>query len=157
MIAEEIRGAFGEEGDITVSSTQQLVNLNAVINETLRLDPPVGTGGTYISYKHFAAKRRAYSFYLHGTFLPGRFIDAWEGDGMAGFNPVGAGRNSCIGVKSAYAEMQVVLTRLVWGFDMRVDDEERGSDCVEQATYIFRDNKASRPALIEHSTYARSM
>lgn len=156
-LVSEIRYAFEKEGDITVASTQNLTYLNAVINETLRLDPPVVigvprvtpspgsmicgrwvSGGTYVSYNQFAANRQAYNFHSPNTFLPERFIDACERDDMAGFNPFGAGRNSCIGVKLAYAEMRVVLARLVWGFDVQLEGEG-GWEWGEQETYIFWD------------------
>ncbi|KAH3970332.1 hypothetical protein HBH52_168760 [Parastagonospora nodorum] len=159
-LVSEIRGAFAEERDITVASTQHLIYLNAVINETLRLDPPVVTGvprvtpspgsiicgrwvsaGTYVGYNQFAANRQGYNFHLPNTFLPERFIEMDGRDDMAGLNPFGAGRNSCIGVKLAYAEMRVALAKLIWVFDVRLDKEDGGWTWGEQETYIFWDKK----------------
>lgn len=38
-----------------------------------------------------------------------------------GFTPFGAGRGSCIGKYLAYQEMSIVLARLIWTFDIRLD------------------------------------
>jgi cytochrome P450 len=43
-LTHEIRSAFGSESDITSATTGNLPYLNAVINETLRLDPPTTIG-----------------------------------------------------------------------------------------------------------------
>jgi cytochrome P450 len=43
-LTREIRGAFKTEHDITIATTGSLTYLNAVINETLRLDPPTTIG-----------------------------------------------------------------------------------------------------------------
>ncbi|EHK45806.1 uncharacterized protein TrAtP1_012868 [Trichoderma atroviride] len=38
-----------------------------------------------------------------------------------GFTPFGAGRSGCIGKHLAYQEMSIVLARLIWLFDIRLD------------------------------------
>lgn len=43
-LCKEIRGAFKEEKDITYEKLSELVYLNAVIEEGLRIHPPVPTG-----------------------------------------------------------------------------------------------------------------
>ncbi|KAM0177897.1 hypothetical protein ACHAPF_003863 [Botrytis cinerea] len=40
------------------------------------------------------------------------------------FTPFGTGRTSCIGKYLAYQEMEVVLARLIWEFDMRLSVQE---------------------------------
>lgn len=163
-LSSEIRGAFEKESDITIASTTSLPYLDAVINEALRLDPPVVIGvpricpppgaqicsryvpaGTYVTYNQFAANRQAYNFHLPNSFVPERFLKRDERDNMEGFMPFAVGRHSCIGMKLAYAEMRVVLARLVWGFDIKLRDEggEKGGrwDWGRQKTFIFWDKE----------------
>jgi cytochrome P450 len=159
-LVSEIRSTFEKEKDITVSSTQNLPYLNAVINETLRLDPPVVIGvprvtpspgsmicerwvpgGTYVTCNQYAANRQAYNFHLPNSFVPERFINADKRDNMAGFMPFGAGRNNCIGMKLAYAEMRVTLARLVWGFDVSLEEGGERWDWGRQRTFVFWDKK----------------
>lgn len=56
-----------------------------------------------------------------------------------GFTPFGAGRSGCIGKHLAYQEMSIVLARLIWLFDIRLDpssnlgegvgDAKEGREC----------------------------
>jgi cytochrome P450 len=164
-LATEIRTNFEKESDITVASTQHLQYLNAAINETLRLDPPVVIGvpricphggaqicnryvpaGTYVTYNQFAANRQSYNFHLPNSFVPERFLQKDSRDNMEGFMPFAAGRHSCIGMKLAYAEMRVALAKLIWTFDMRLAEgmeSEFGGrwDWGKQRTFIFWDKK----------------
>lgn len=43
----------------------------------------------------------------------------------------------CIGMKMAYSEMRVILSRLLWSFDLALADEKDRWDWGEQKTYIF--------------------
>jgi cytochrome P450 len=167
-LVSEIRSAFPHESDITVASTQHLPYLNAVINETLRLDPPVVIGvpricpkagaqicnryvpaGTYVTYNQFAANRQAYNFHLPNSFVPERFLEKDEQDNFEGWMPFATGRHSCIGMKLAYAEMRVALAKLIWTFDLALanegglQDEWSGRwDWGRQRTFIFWDKAA---------------
>jgi len=60
----------------------------------------------------------------------------WGKDNLAVFQPFLVGRHMCIGHKFAWAEMRLVLARLLYAFDMSlagstVDDWE------QQKTFIF--------------------
>jgi cytochrome P450 len=156
-LQQEIRHTFKDEKDITIASTGNLTYLNAVIQEGLRLDPPVVIGvprvapvkgamvcnrwvpgGTYVTYNQFAANRQTYNFRYPNSFIPERFLDpGLKGDNMASFQPFQMGRHVCIGVKLAYAEMRVILARLLWSFDIKLAEEGDRWDWGEQQTYIF--------------------
>jgi cytochrome P450 len=156
-LQQEIRHTFEHEKDIAIASTGNLTYLNAVINEGLRLDPPVVIGvprvapvngamvcnrwvpgGTYVSYNQFAANRQSYNFRHPNSFIPERFLDpGLKGDNMASFQPFQMGRHVCIGAKLAYAEMRVVLARLLWSFDLKLVEDRDRWDWGEQKTYIL--------------------
>lgn len=155
-LTQEIRSTFPNEEAITMSSTKNLAYLNAVIDEGLRLDAPVviGTprltpaagsmvcnrwvsGGTYVAYNQFPANRQSYNYSSPNSFIPERFIEPRKSDDMSGFQPFGIGRHSCLGMKLAYAEMRVVLARLVWGFDLKLADNGDKWDWGRQNTHIF--------------------
>jgi cytochrome P450 len=61
---------------------------------------------------------------------------------MAGFKPFGVGRHQCIGMKLAWAEMRVVVARVLWQFDIKLAEERDVWDWGEQATYIFWEKRA---------------
>ncbi|RFU74504.1 benzoate 4-monooxygenase cytochrome p450 [Trichoderma arundinaceum] len=50
-----------------------------------------------------------------------------------GFTPFGAGRGSCIGKYLAYQEMSIVLARLIWLFDIRLDPSSNMGEGVGDA------------------------
>ncbi len=55
---------------------------------------------------------------------------------MASFQPFNVGRHQCIGLKLAYAEMRIVVARVVYSFDLRLADDKDRFDWGEQNTYI---------------------
>ncbi|KAF1358443.1 cytochrome P450 [Lizonia empirigonia] len=153
-IASSLTAIFRElvEEDLTIASTSHLPYLNAVINEGLRLDPPVvltpprvvPTGGdtvcgryvpagTYVAYNQYSANRQEYNFHLPNTYLPERFLSSTpphefseckNKDDMASFQPFSVGRHQCIGLKLAYAEMRIIVARVLWSFDIQLADPE---------------------------------
>lgn len=129
-LQSELRQTFPSEEDITIASTTHLPYLNAVIKEGLRLDPPVVIGvprvvprggalicnkyvsaGTYVTYNQFSANRQSYNFRWPNTFMPERFLEQNEGDDLKGYQPFGMGRNVCLGMKLAMAELRVTVAR----------------------------------------------
>jgi cytochrome P450 len=50
-----------------------------------------------------------------------------------GFTPFGAGRSGCIGKYLAYQEMSIVLARLIWLFDIRLDPSSNMGEGVGDA------------------------
>lgn len=172
----EVRRAFLAEDEITISSTsdpQKLRNLNAVIREGLRLNPPVVIGiprivpeggsdvcgkwvpggvgrviflpsrpltslQTYVTYNQYPANRQHYNFQHPDQFIPDRFLHPRPQDKMESLRPFSAGRHNCIGMNLANAEMRLVLTRLLWAFDLRLTDPADQWDWGKaQNTYVL--------------------
>ncbi|KAF1931191.1 benzoate 4-monooxygenase cytochrome P450 [Didymella exigua CBS 183.55] len=149
-LTTELRTTFSSEDEIRIDPTMYLPYLDAVINEGLRLNPPVAIGAppkvvpkggdtTYVSYNQFAANRQAYNFHLPNTFLPERFLASHNHpkDDMTSFNPFSVGRHQFIGLKLAYAEMRIIVARMIFAFDLKLADEKDRFDWGEQETYIF--------------------
>ncbi|KAF2475254.1 cytochrome P450 [Lindgomyces ingoldianus] len=156
-LTQEIREAFQEESQITIASTRDLPYMNAVINEGLRLDPAVVVGvprvvpkggdticgkwvseGTYVAFNQFSANRLERNFHYPNSFIPERFLTKSLGrDDLSTFQPFGIGRHSCIGMKLAYAEMRLIIARLLYSFDLTLADEKDRWDWGGQATYMF--------------------
>ncbi|KAK5627845.1 hypothetical protein RRF57_003560 [Xylaria bambusicola] len=61
-------------------------------------------------------------------FAPERFLgdERYKNDQLDAMQPFGVGPRNCIGQNLAYAEMRLVLAKLVYNFDMRIADEARG-------------------------------
>ncbi|KAJ5090223.1 hypothetical protein N7532_008907 [Penicillium argentinense] len=131
-LAKEIRGAFNKPSDIKLAAITELPYLNAVLTETLRIYPPIPSmlprivpdGGAYID----------------GEFVPAgsaRFID----DNKEAFQPFSYGPRNCLGQHLANAEMRLIMTKLLWHFDLDLLEECRNWSV--QKTYSLW----SRPAL----------
>lgn len=56
---------------------------------------------------------------------------------MPSFQPFGVGRHSCIGMNLAYAEMRLIIARLLFVFDIKLRDENDRWDWGTQNTYLF--------------------
>ncbi|KAK6823491.1 cytochrome P450 [Apiospora arundinis] len=142
-LVAEIRSSFASEGEINMRSTRALPYLLACIEETLRIFPPasetpprISPGceiagkfipqGTYITVYQWATYHNPTNFADPETFIPERWLpeahplyDArFESDNKAAFKPFSAGPRDCIGKNLAYAEMRLVVARLLWNFDI---------------------------------------
>lgn len=105
------------------------------------------TNQTYVAYNQYSANRQEYNFHLPNTFLPERFFSSETGlkpspynnnkDDMASFQPFSIGRHQCIGMKIAYAEMRIIVARVLWEFDIKLADQQDRFDWGEQETYIL--------------------
>ncbi|KAI0142977.1 cytochrome P450 [Xylariaceae sp. FL1272] len=146
LLAEEIRGKFPASEDITLDALQHLPYLNSVINEGLRLCPPIPwmlprvvpdkgevvcgvwlPGGTQVSIQVYTMNRDPKLFYESTSFLPERWLPEETNDPKSpfyhdqrdGFQPFSVGPRSCMGVHLAKAEMRLILAKLIWHFDFK--------------------------------------
>ena len=146
-LVSEVRGAFESEDQITLTSVNRLPYMLAVLKESLRRYPPIAgvaprkvpRGGAVIAGKavpqgttvgvwHWAINHDPMYFTDPYKFDPDRFIGGSKGakyseDRPEVLNPFLLGPRNCIGQNLAYAEMRLILARLVWNFDMKLCDE----------------------------------
>jgi cytochrome P450 len=110
--------------------------LEQVMNETLRLYPPVHLGSRiaardleFQGFPILAGRRVVYSIYLThrserywhnpGAFIPERFSPAHSHTLIPyTFLPFGGGPRNCIGMAFAQVEVKVVLARILQRFDL---------------------------------------
>jgi cytochrome P450 len=128
------------DGVPTLESVAHLTYLDQVINETMRLYPPIHIGNrmaaTDLSFKGYqipAGTRVVYSIYLThrhraywpspDQFDPGRFsAEANKKRAPYTYLPFGGGPRNCIGAAFAQVEAKVVLSRIIQRYDFRLDD-----------------------------------
>ncbi|TKA54702.1 hypothetical protein B0A55_12114 [Friedmanniomyces simplex] len=141
----EITAAFGSETKITIASTHNLEFMDAVINESLRLYPPVAItmprrtplggetidgiyvpGGMTVGVHHFSCYRHPENFYRSNDFLPERFLTAnrdlapFQEDNRACLQPFSFGPRGCLGKNLARAEMRLALAKLLFRFAVKL-------------------------------------
>ncbi|KAK0614969.1 cytochrome P450 [Bombardia bombarda] len=145
-LTNEVRRRFksGNESDMTLDSLRNLPYLNAVLSEGLRLCtpipwvlprvvPPGGAticgvslpGGTPVSIQAYAMNRDPALFRHADSFLPERWLSEAATDEESPFfsdrreamQAFSLGARSCMGQHLAWAEMRLILARLLWSFD----------------------------------------
>lgn len=142
-INEEVRSTFQSEDQIDMLSVQNLKYLSAVLDESLRLYPPVpsssprmiGEGGdkiigefipegTTMDVWQWAVYHNPDHFAMAEEFIPERWLDdpRFAGDAKRALQPFSIGPRNCIGKNLAYAEMRLILARLIWNFDLRATE-----------------------------------
>ncbi|KAH9897354.1 cytochrome P450 ClCP1 [Xylariomycetidae sp. FL2044] len=167
-LVEEVRGTFKTDEEISLSSVGSLTYMLACLNESLRLYPPVPFGlprvvpkggatiagtfvpeGTPVAVWQWAVNHDSRFWTDPYRFAPERFMGdaAFKGDRLDAMQPFSYGPRNCIGKNLAYAEMRLILAKIVFNFDMNIDDSSR--------TWL-EDNKAhvlwDKPSLNVHLT-----
>nr|ACH72905.1 AflG [Aspergillus ochraceoroseus] len=166
-LTERVRSQFARAADIDAQTVTQVEGLQAVLEESLRLYPPVPMqsnrivppqgaqiagmwvpGGvslqqTSVAVQQFVACRSADNFHRPNEFLPQR----WQGQGefandrREASQPFSIGPRNCIGRQLAYAEMRLILVHVLWHFNLRLD-QGRMKDAdwlAEQGIWILWD------------------
>ena len=123
----------------TIENTVPLRYLESVIDETLRMYPPIHLGTRRIlsdlqfqGYDLPVGRRANYSIYLThrnpehwpdpGVFNPDRFLHENErGRQPYTYLPFGGGPRNCIGAAFAQVEAKIVIARLIQTFDFTLD------------------------------------
>ncbi|KAE8153754.1 benzoate 4-monooxygenase cytochrome P450 [Aspergillus avenaceus] len=143
-LVEEIRGAFNQESEINIHSIAKLQYLHAVLEESLRVYPPVPAilprtvpkGGAFINGRHvpegtsvsmayFSAFRAKSNFVDPDSFIPERWLEnrdpRFEFDKREALQPFSYGPRNCLGKNLAYTEMRLIMTRILWNFDLSLE------------------------------------
>lgn len=102
---------------------------------------------TFVVVNQYPLYRSPLVFRNPDTFLPERFLpnttnnnnEANTASETEAFQPFSLGRHQCIGQRLAWAELRLVIAKLLWSFDIAFHDEARhkGRDFVMQKTFIF--------------------
>ncbi|KAJ5672847.1 hypothetical protein N7507_001974 [Penicillium longicatenatum] len=161
-LSKEVREAFTTEEDITFLSVARLPYLNAVIEESLRMYPPAPAigprvvpdkgafvcgefipGKTSVSVAHYSAFRGASNFAEPDSFLPERWLrdnddERFRNDKREALQPFSLGPRACIGRNLAYAEMRLILCKMLWHFDLSL--HPRTNDWDIARSYIVWEN-----------------
>lgn len=170
-LALEVRGQFKSSDEITLTSVNSLSYMLAVLNESLRHYPPVAISaprvvpaegaeiagcqippGTVVGVWQWAMYHDSTMFADPHRFDPERFVQSGKGSGskyaddrLDCVNPFLVGPRNCIGQTLAYAEMRLVLARLIWEFDIAICEESKGW-LEDQRNYVLWD----KPVLNVH-------
>ncbi|PYI09335.1 benzoate 4-monooxygenase cytochrome P450 [Aspergillus sclerotiicarbonarius CBS 121057] len=147
-LVAEIRGAFETCEQIEISSLTRLPYLNAVLQETLRIYPPVAVtlprvvpangatidgqfvpAGVTVGVNHFACYHDPQNFDRPLDFLPERWLpecqEAFVDDHRGCFQPFSFGPRNCLGKNLAWAEMRLIAAKLLFRFELELSEESR--------------------------------
>ncbi|KAF2462739.1 cytochrome P450 monooxygenase-like protein, partial [Lindgomyces ingoldianus] len=159
-LQEEIRITFRDESEMTFAALSQLKIMNAIIQETFRMYPSVPTtlprlttkqgaviSNTYIppncsvGVAQYPAYRSSRNFTDPDTYAPERFLGdpKYQNDNLSVIQPFSVGPRNCLGQGLAYAEIRTILARLIWHFEMEL--EESSADWADQKVYILWDKQ----------------
>ncbi|KAJ5556972.1 hypothetical protein N7494_000887 [Penicillium frequentans] len=153
-LKEEVRGAFKSDADVTLEACNQLVYLQACLNEALRMYPPVPVGlpriidtqgdtidgnfvpgGATVSVSHLATYYSEKNFMDAKHFIPERHLDdpRYASDNKNALQPFSFGPRNCIGRNLAYVEMRLILARMIINFEMELAEPD--FDWIDQKVY----------------------
>lgn len=146
-LKQEIRGRFKDNSDLTLAAVNDSPYLIAVLSEALRYFPPVPAGfqrrvgpggefvsgyyipeGTSVSVSHYPAYQSAYNFKDPDDFIPERWLPdqpTYAEDKRSACQPFSFGPRNCLGKNLAYAEMRLILAKVIWSFDLELEAECR--------------------------------
>ncbi|KAI1186008.1 cytochrome P450 monooxygenase-like protein [Nemania serpens] len=147
-LQKEIRSSFTSVDEITGDSTANLPYLHAVIEEGLRMFPPVPFAlprtspgaeidghyipkGTVVSVSPLNMTRDPRYWKDGESFRPERWVGEGFHDQKKASQPFSTGPRACLGINLAYLEMRLALAKLVWLYDweLAVPRDEWVRDC----------------------------
>jgi len=148
-LVDEIRKAFTSDANISLESTGNLPYLDACIKEALRIFPPASVanmrvvpaagivvqgmylpGGTIAGVSPWAAARSPSNFDAPEEYRPERWLhhdgnkSQASKDNLTASKPFGYGAKACLGVELAFAEVKLLMSKMLWHFDIRVYQDE---------------------------------
>ncbi|KAG7053643.1 isotrichodermin C-15 hydroxylase [Colletotrichum scovillei] len=138
---EEVRSSFTDSSEITINSVSKLPYMLAVLNEALRMYPPVTSNlirevpefgcqigaehvpqGTFVEIQQWSANHSPDNWTKPWEFRPERFLETnkEEHNHLDALQAFSVGPRNCIGKNLAYAEMRLILARIVFDFDLQL-------------------------------------
>nr|AVY05532.1 cytochrome P450 monooxygenase [Nodulisporium sp.] len=140
-LTREVRSAFTSEDQITLTSVNSLTYMLACLNESFRQYPPAALGlprvvpkggskiaghwvpqDTRVAVWQLAANYSERNFSKPEEFHPERFLgdERFATDDLSAMQPFSVGPRNCIGRNLAYAEMRLILARILYRFDIEL-------------------------------------
>ena len=97
---------------------------------------------TNVSLSQWSAYRSALNFSRPNEFIPERWLQTerssrFSSDKKNALQAFSFGPRNCIGKSLAYAELRLILSRLLWNFDLSLPVESKGYDWANQKTYVL--------------------
>jgi cytochrome P450 len=166
LLQKEIRSAFTSLDDMTLESLARQKYLMAVLQEGLRMYPPVPAElprkvpvggaticgewlpeGTTLGVHHLATYRNEKFFGKAGEFHPERWLgDAeFKDDRLDALEPFSVGPRNCLGKNLAWHEMRLLLATVMLHFDMKLCEESK--DWNDQKVFLLWEKKPLMVAL----------
>ncbi|KAJ5384673.1 hypothetical protein N7517_002584 [Penicillium concentricum] len=144
-LVDEIRGSFKSYEDIDFQRVGHLTYLNAALEESLRVYPPVPAiiprvvpkegaliDGQFVpenvsvSGAHYSTYHSESHFAEADSFIPERWLESrdkrFESDSRTAVQPFSLGPRNCLGRNLAYAEMRLIAAKVFWSFDMTMEE-----------------------------------
>ncbi|KAI9733534.1 MAG: hypothetical protein M1834_003134 [Cirrosporium novae-zelandiae] len=142
-LVSEVRHNFSSADEIDFRAANSLKYISAVVNESMRIHPAAPTsqprvvpegGATVAGYWVPEETRVAVPPYcMHHSpryfkdpesFIPERWLGdpRFDSDNRGVFHPFQLGPRACAGQVLALAELHIVLAKLLWNFDLQLDE-----------------------------------
>ncbi|KAL8806673.1 MAG: hypothetical protein Q9182_001201 [Xanthomendoza sp. 2 TL-2023] len=128
-LTREIRESFSHESEICAAKVDGLAYLNAVIEEGLRMCPPVALGMPRLVPEG-------------GSTVSGYNLPAGSKKPHPAFHPFSLGPRNCLGRNLAYLELRLILARLLWEFEFELVDH--GWEWGSQKSWILWEKRPLR-------------
>lgn len=146
-LQKEVRDAFKNTDEMEGSALHHLPWLNACINESLRLLPPINTRftgrtspgttisglfvppGVFVSADIYTIQRSPEYWADATAFRPERWIETepdsiYAGDVKAAFKPFLLGSRACIGRQMALQTLRLILVHIAFRYDFSMVDRD---------------------------------
>ncbi|KAF1848218.1 cytochrome P450 monooxygenase-like protein [Cucurbitaria berberidis CBS 394.84] len=156
-LVHEIRSTFTSHAEITIEEVNKLEYMIACLQEGLRYYPPVPSGfprvvppggdhisghyipgGTSVYVSQHASNRSTRNFKDPDAYVPERWVgdERYKDDNHDSMNPFSFGPRNCLGKSLAYAEMRLILAKVLFNFDLEIVNDSQDW-MKEQKTYAL--------------------